>query len=125
MHSDCLFCSLPKDRVIAECELAFVIRDGFPVTAFHTLVLPKRHVKDYFALTDSELMAIHRHVVEQRKALLRLDSSIEGFNIGANCGEVSGQTIWHCHLHLIPRRRGDVEVPRGGVRHVIPGKGAY
>jgi ATP adenylyltransferase len=125
MHADCLFCSIPEERVIAECELAFVVRDGFPVTALHTLVLPKRHVRDYFGLTDSELMAMHRHLTAQRTALLGLDPSIEGFNIGANCGEVAGQTIWHCHLHLIPRRRGDVEKPRGGVRHVIPGKGAY
>lgn len=121
----CLFCSIPDERVVAENELAYVIRDGFPVTEGHTLVIPKRHVADYFDLEQPELNSINQLLASQKRLLESNDPSIEGFNIGMNCGEVAGQTIFHCHVHLIPRRRGDVEEPRGGVRGVIAGKAAY
>ena len=87
--------------------------------------MPKRHVNDYFGLVQSEVNAINMLVQEQRTYLMASDSKIEGFNIGMNCGEVSGQTVFHCHVHLIPRRRGDVANPRGGVRHIIADKGFY
>ncbi len=125
---DCLFCNIQtneRTRIVAENELAYVIRDGFPVTPGHTLIIPKRHAVDYFELVQSEVHAINALMHEQKKQLILDDTSIEGFNIGMNCGEVAGQTIFHCHVHLIPRRRGDVENPRGGVRHVIAGKGFY
>ena len=125
---NCLFCNIQtneRTRIIAENELAYVIRDGFPVTPGHTLIIPKRHAVDYFELVQSEVHAINALMHEQKKQLMLVDPSIEGFNIGMNCGEVAGQTIFHCHVHLIPRRRGDVENPRGGVRHVIAGKGFY
>ena len=128
-HEDgCLFCDIQskdRKRVVAENTLAYAIRDGFEVTAGHTLFIPKRHVADYFGLVPAEVNAINRLMAEQRALLKSADKSIEAFNIGMNCGEASGQTIFHCHVHLIPRRRGDVENPRGGVRHVILGKGAY
>ena len=110
----CLFCGIQTDdrkRIVEENDYAYAIRDGFPVTPGHTLFIPKRHVPDYFGLTQEERDAIN---------LL-----IEGWNIGINNGFVSGQTVFHCHVHLIPRRKGDVENPRGGVRHVIPSKGSY
>ena len=125
---NCLFCNIQtneRTRIIAENELAYVIRDGFPVTPGHTLIIPKRHAVDYFELVQSEVHAINALMHEQKKQLMLDDPSIEGFNIGMNCGEVAGQTIFHCHVHLIPRRKGDVENPRGGVRHVIAGKGFY
>ena len=125
---DCLFCNLQKDdrkRIIAENDLAYAIRDGFPVTEGHTLFIPKRHTIDYFGLVSKEILAINELIEEQRKSLLESDSTIGGFNIGMNCGEIAGQSIWHCHVHLIPRRKGDVEYPKGGVRHVIPFKGNY
>ena len=125
---DCLFCNLQKDdrkRIIAENNLAYVIRDGFPVTEGHTLFIPKRHIADYFGLVPAEVSAINQLMETQRKFLLELDSTIGGFNIGMNCGEIAGQSVWHCHVHLIPRRKGDVEYPKGGVRHVIPCKGNY
>ena len=129
MTSDsCLFCSVQTDdrkRIVAENELAYVIRDGFPVTQGHTLIIPKRHTADYFGLVQTEVHAINALMIEQRDLLGLDDSTIEGFNIGMNCGEAAGQTVFHCHVHLIPRRRGDVENPRGGVRHVIAGKGFY
>ena len=122
---DCLFCNDCADRVIAENELCFAIRDGFPVTELHTLIIPKRHVADYFDLYQPELNAIHQLITEQRQAILNADATVLGFNVGVNSGSVAGQTICHAHTHLIPRRDGDVVDPRGGVRGVIPSKQSY
>ena len=127
-NMSCIFCdlqSIDRPRIISENTLAFTIRDGFPVTEGHTLFIPKRHATDYFALSQAEINAINQLMTEQKELLQKSDKTIEGFNIGMNCGEVAGQTVFHCHVHLIPRRRGDVENPRGGVRHVIAGKGYY
>jgi diadenosine tetraphosphate (Ap4A) HIT family hydrolase len=127
MHTTqpCLFCTIPKERVIASNDLAYAIRDGFPVTPLHTLIIPKRHVEDYFGLSQAELGACNDLLMKLRSSILAEDYEVEGFNIGMNAGAAAGQTIFHCHIHLIPRRKGDVENPRGGVRHVIPGKGFY
>lgn len=124
---DCLFCSIQidKQRVIEENTLAYVIRDAFPVTEHHTLIIPKRHTLDYFSLYQPEINAINQLIHSQKEKLNKLDKSIEGYNIGANAGEVAGQTIFHCHIHLIPRRKGDVDNSRGGIRNIIPGKGNY
>jgi ATP adenylyltransferase len=122
---ECIFCSMAVDRVIAENELAYAIRDGFPVTPLHTLVIPKRHVEDFFGVTDAELLACRRLLLQLQESINAEDPSVDGFNIGMNAGESAGQTVFHCHIHLIPRRSGDVENPRGGVRHLIPGKGYY
>ncbi len=124
----CLFCDVQasdRKRIIAENSLAYAIRDGFPVTEFHTLFIPKRHAKDYFDLTQAEINAINQLINEQKSTLDKADKSIDGYNIGMNCGETAGQTVFHCHVHLIPRRKGDVENPRGGIRHLIAGKGYY
>jgi len=122
-HNACVFCSIPTDRVIAENPLAYAIRDKFPVTDGHLLVIPKRHAENYFSLTQDELLACDGLLRRLRDDFRDNDSSVEGFNIGMNAGEVAGQTVFHCHIHLIPRRRGDVPDPRGGVRNLIPGKG--
>ncbi len=127
-QENCLFCdiqSIDRQRIIHENSLAYAIRDGFPVTEYHTLFIPKRHAKDYFELTQAEINAINQLIQEQKTALDKLDKTIDGYNIGMNCGETAGQTVFHCHVHLIPRRKGDVENPRGGVRHLIAGKGYY
>lgn len=125
-HRDdaCPFCSLDRE-LIAENELAVAFRDGFPVTPLHTLVIPKRHVADYFDLYQPEINAINQLLAKIKDALIAEDASITGFNIGINSGESAGQTIFHCHVHLIPRRDGDVEDPRGGVRGVIAEKQKY
>jgi diadenosine tetraphosphate (Ap4A) HIT family hydrolase len=102
-----------------------VIRDGYPVTQYHSLFIPKRHIADYFGLTQAEINAINQLRRTQKKLLDETDATIDGYNLGVNCGESAGQTVFHCHLHLIPRRKGDVESPRGGIRHVIVGKGSY
>lgn len=121
----CLFCNLPKEKIITENEFSYAIRDKFPVTEKHSLIIPKRHVDDYFDLTNDELIGCDLLLRSVKKEILTVDDSVQGFNIGMNCGAVAGQTIFHCHIHLIPRRQGDVENPRGGVRNIIPGKGNY
>jgi ATP adenylyltransferase len=122
---DCLFCAIPTDRILLENELAYAIADGFPVTAKHSLIIPKRHAPDYFALHQSEVNACNALLCELRAHIEAEDASVTGFNVGMNNGVDAGQTIFHCHIHLIPRRKNDVARPRGGVRHVIPGKGEY
>lgn len=124
-EAGCVFCELPADRIVEENALAVVIEDEFPVTPLHTLVIPKRHVTDYFDLGAAEMKACTDLFARARARIRAHDSTVAGFNVGVNIGEVGGQTIPHCHLHLIPRRPGDVPNPRGGVRHVIPGKGDY
>jgi diadenosine tetraphosphate (Ap4A) HIT family hydrolase/5-methylcytosine-specific restriction endonuclease McrA len=124
----CLFCDAQvsdSKRIVAQNTLAYVTRDAFPVTPHHTLIVPKRHVLDYFGLRQPEVNAINRLLTAQKDFLHRLDPTIEGFNVGANCGAAAGQSVFHCHMHLIPRRSGDTPSPRGGVRHVIPAKGNY
>jgi diadenosine tetraphosphate (Ap4A) HIT family hydrolase len=121
----CLFCEIQKERILDEDNLFYVIRDGFPVTDLHTLVIPKRHVETYFDLYQPELNSCNRMIQKFKQQIEKEDVSVKGFNIGINNGEVSGQTIFHCHIHLIPRREGDVKNPRGGVRGVIPNKQGY
>lgn len=123
-----MFCEFQignRGRIVQENALAYAVRDAFPVASGHTLIVSKRHVADYFGLTLDEVYAVNEMLHGQQKLLREADPSIEAYNIGMNCGEVAGQTVLHCHVHLIPRRMGDSEDPRGGVRHVIPGKGAY
>ena len=125
MHSDCIFCHIPKDRIFFENDLIYAIFDGFPVTKYHSLIIPKRHIKDFFNLSEDELLSANKILHQMKEHILAIDESVTGFNIGMNAGESAGQTVFHCHIHLIPRRDGDVENPRGGVRHTIPGKGSY
>ena len=121
----CPFCELPIDRIIAENELALAFRDGFPVTERHTLIIPKRHVADYFDLYPPERNAIEALMQQQKHDIQGGDTTVTAFNIGINAGAEAGQTVFHCHVHLIPRRSGDVVDPRGGVRGVIPDKQKY
>ena len=121
----CPFCELPPKRIVSENELALAFRDGFPVTEHHTLIIPKRHVSDYFDLFQPERNAMQLLMEEQRSLILSIDPTVTAFNVGINAGAEAGQTVFHCHMHLIPRRKGDVEEPRGGVRGVIPAKQKY
>ena len=124
-EAGCIFCELAAGRIIAENELCFAIRDAFPVTDRHTLVIPKRHVSDYFDLHQPERNAIEAMLHDQREKILKEDPTVTGFNVGINAGASAGQTVFHVHVHLIPRRDGDVVDPRGGVRGVIPSKQRY
>ncbi|MDP6643050.1 MAG: HIT domain-containing protein [Rhodospirillales bacterium] len=121
----CLFCEIEESRIVAEIELCFAVRDGHSVTEHHTLIIPKRHTPDFFNLHQPEINAVYSLLEEVKIEIEQLDDTVKGFNVGVNSGEVAGQTINHCHIHLIPRRKGDVENPRGGVRGVIPEKQNY
>ena len=103
----------------------FSTLDKFPVTEGHTLIITKRHISSYFDLTKEELNELSNILIEEKLLLEKFDNMIKGFNIGINQGSLAGQTIMHCHIHLIPRRKNDVANPTGGVRGVIPGKQNY
>lgn len=121
----CPFCERIAARDVTEQnDLAAAFPDGFPVSDGHTLVVSKRHEADFFQLTPAEhedILKLARLVQER----LSKTGDVDGFNVGVNVGEAAGQTVPHAHMHIIPRRVGDVENPRGGVRNVIPGKGDY
>lgn len=118
------FLQLPTEAHVASNALAFAIRDGFPVSPGHTLIVPRRLVATWFEATREEHVAM-LELVDVVKAQLDAEFHPDGYNIGINAGSAAGQTVMHLHLHLIPRFVGDVPDPRGGVRHVIPGKGNY
>ena len=124
-NNPCLFCNVEKSGCAYENELAYASYDSYPVTEHHCLIIPKRHIKDYFDLSNEELLACNDLVQIVKKEIIKKDPSVKGFNLGTNIGKVSGQSILHCHLHLIPRREGDVGNPQGGVRSVIPNKQHY
>jgi len=117
----CPFCYL-DDQIQYETENVIAVPDKYPVTKYHTLIIPKRHVESYFEMTDSEHMDCINLINAIKVILCKLDETITGFNVGSNIGEDAGQTVSHCHIHLIPRRKGDAKNPRGGVRAVIPQK---
>ena len=126
IDSNCIFCNKSNYKIIKENKYFFVVRDtAYPVTKHHTLIISNRHIDDYFKLTTEELNELSRILKEQKAELNSLDETISGFNIGVNVGKVAGQSIMHCHIHLIPRRKGDVDDPKGGVRGVIPSKQKY
>lgn len=124
-NEGCLFCEMDEENYILENNYAYCIIDKNLVTKGHSLVIPKRHVSEYFDVTQEENNALFELVKIRKKQLLEEDDTIEGFNVGMNVGEVAGQTVFHVHMHLIPRRRGDIDDPMGGVRGVIPGKRRY
>lgn len=124
-HYKCPFCALsPKVELLCESATAVAFFDGYPVSQGHVLVIPKRHVADYFELTDHEQHALWL-VANHCKKLLDARFHPDGYNIGINDGQAAGQSIFHVHIHIIPRYKGDVENPKGGVRGVIPGKMGY
>jgi diadenosine tetraphosphate (Ap4A) HIT family hydrolase len=116
---------MSEEHIIARNGLAYTVRDTSPVTPLHTLILPNRHMAGYFDLDAKEKLAIDELLEETRRDILTRDPTVGGFNVGVNIGAPAGQTIFHCHVHLIPRRPGDVANPRGGVRAVIPGRADY
>jgi len=117
--SACVFCVMPEEKTVAQNPLACAVLDDAPVTPLHTLILPRRHVPCYFDLETDEKQAVDELVDETRRAVLLRDMSVAGFNIGINIGRAAGQTIFHCHVHLIPRRTGDAVYPEGGIHAAI------
>jgi diadenosine tetraphosphate (Ap4A) HIT family hydrolase len=118
------FLDRPESDRIASNELAFAIHDGYPVSPGHALVVPRRVITTWFEASREERQAIFDVVDEVKRLLDARNPAPDGYNIGINCGEAAGQTVMHLHVHVIPRYRGDVPDPTGGVRHVIPGKGS-
>ena len=124
-NNPCIFCKIRKEELQIENQLAYSSTDSYPVSEFHSLIVPKRHVETYFDLTKEEFQACNELILKTKEKILKQDASVKGFNIGINAGKVAGQSIMHCHIHLIPRREGDVQNPQGGVRSVIPSKQHY
>tara|TARA_B100000963_G_C22526242_1_gene625437 strand:- start:24 stop:422 length:399 start_codon:yes stop_codon:yes gene_type:complete len=124
-NNPCLFCNTKLSGIAHENDLAYASYDTYPVSKHHCLIIPKRHIKNYFEMNNDELIACNDLIKIIKKEILDQDQSVKGFNLGTNIGKVSGQSIFHCHLHLIPRREHDVENPQGGVRSVIPNKQHY
>lgn len=123
--ANCIFCNIDKKRIFDEDKLCFLIDDKFPVTKGHCLIIPKRHFENYFDITQPELNSVHRLINKAKQNKLELDNSIKGFNIGINSGAAAGQTIFHTHIHLIPRRVNDVVDPIGGIRNILSNMGKY
>ena len=124
-NNPCLFCDSKKSGIAHENDLAYASYDSYPVSDHHCLIIPKRHTKDYFDMTNDELIACNDLIQIIKNEILSKDTNVKGFNIGTNAGKIAGQSIMHCHIHLIPRREGDVDNPQGGVRSVIPNKQHY
>jgi ATP adenylyltransferase len=122
---DCIFCRPESLPILWKSAHFYVIEDRNPVTDGHCLIIPYRHVADPLDLSADEIMKVWQLIQQLTADLRHRDATITGFNIGMNCGYDAGQSIFHSHIHLIPRRRGDVENPRGGVRGVIPAKQCY
>ena len=124
-NNPCLFCDSKKSGIAHENDLAYASYDSYPVSDHHCLIIPKRHIKDYFDMTNDELIACNDLIQIVKNEILSKDIDVKGFNVGTNAGKIAGQSIMHCHIHLIPRREGDVDNPQGGVRSVIPNKQHY
>ena len=122
--SDCPFCTLPKQRILLASDLGLIVRDAFPISPGHTLIIPKRHVGSFFDLSPDELEDL-MSLLAAAKANVDAEFKPDGYNIGINDGPAAGQTVPHLHIHLIPRYKGDMPDPRGGVRWIIPDKADY
>jgi len=124
-NNPCLFCNSIASGIAHENNLAYASYDTYPVSEQHCLIIPKRHVADYFELSDDEIIACNDLIKIVKLEVLKKDKNVKAFNIGTNAGKIAGQSIMHCHIHLIPRREGDVDNPQGGVRSIIPKKQHY
>ena len=123
-NNPCLFCHPEDDEIIAEAQHALLIRDSFPVSDGHCLVIPRRHIRTFFDCTAQENQDFY-DLIQEAKRYVELSFSPDGYNIGCNNEVAAGQSVFHLHIHVIPRYLGDVENPRGGVRNVIPQNARY
>lgn len=118
------FTEIEQERIIYKDDYFFIIKDGFPVNPGHLLIISNEVRKDFFGLTSNEKQQLPKTIIKA-KEIIQQEFKPDGYNIGMNCGETAGQTVFHFHCHLIPRYKGDMDNPRGGVRNVIPAKGKY
>ncbi len=119
-----IFSEIHPDNYVFESNRFFIIYDRFPVSEGHMLLISKREKKDYFELDQDERKELQNLIVKA-KEIIEANFSPDGYNIGMNCGEIAGQTVMHFHCHVIPRYKGDMSDPRGGIRHCVEGKGYY
>lgn len=124
MTDKCIFCNLRDERIIYECNQTIAFIDTYPASPGHTLVVPKRHIPTYFDASENEILAIGK-AVQICKEFLDNEFNPDAYNIGINNGEAAGQSIKHLHVHIIPRYKGDVEDPKGGVRWILKNKANY
>ena len=122
---ECLFCNPKANEILDGNDLALCLIDNHPVVEGHCLIIPKRHAPTWFDLTVDEVLAINELAQGARARLTAADAGVTGFNLGTNAGPSAGQSVYHCHVHLFPRRNGDQENPRGGVRRIFPEKARY
>lgn len=120
----CPFCHLPPERIVLSNAAGWVVRDAYPVSPGHTLVIPRRHMGSFFELNPDERQGLLM-LLDEARTLLQASHQPDGYNIGINDGPTAGQTVPHLHIHLIPRFQGDQEDPRGGVRWILPEKAKY
>ena len=121
----CPFCTLSAERIVYQNSFFLTIKDGYPVTEQHTLIISKHHDLVLSTMSEDQLLLLHEAIKCSKDQISHLDPTVTGFNIGINEGEDAGQTVMHFHCHVIPRRKGDMQNPRGGVRGVIPEKQKY
>ena len=120
----CPFCNPVADEIVAKNDLCYARWDRYPVSKGHLLVIPFRHIPDFFSMTVEEKQSVLA-LVDECKEVIEENFKPAGYNIGFNVGKAAGQTVMHCHCHVIPRYVGDVRDPKGGVRGVVPGKRGY
>jgi diadenosine tetraphosphate (Ap4A) HIT family hydrolase len=120
----CPFCHLPPERIVLSNAVGWVVRDAYPVSPGHTLVIPRRHMGSFFELNPDERQGLLM-LLDEARTMLQASHQPDGYNIGINDGPTAGQTVPHLHIHLIPRFQGDQEDPRGGVRWILPEKAKY
>lgn len=123
MITNCIFCDVSRP-LLSESKFAIAFLDGFPVSKGHALIIPRRHIVTIWDMTPEEYEDAF-NLVREVRSVLQKKFDPQGFNVGVNCGEVAGQSVFHAHIHVIPRYTGDVPSPKGGVRNIIPGKGNY
>ncbi len=125
LNNPCIFCNPRNDEILAENEYALLIVDNSPVSEGHCLVIPKRHIKTLFEATNEENTAFFELIKQAKELIIANGNNPDGFNIGSNNNTAAGQSVFHLHIHVIPRYQGDVENPKGGIRHVIAQKALY
>ncbi|WP_405296810.1 HIT family protein [Algibacter sp. Ld11] len=119
-----VFSNIKEDKTIYQGNYFFLIEDGYPVSPGHILIISNAEKIDYFELNKDERIEL-TELIEKAKEIIESKYKPDGYNIGMNCGEVAGQSVMHFHCHIIPRFKGDMKNPKGGIRHCVEGKGNY
>ena len=125
LNNPCIFCNPKEEEILAENDYAQIIKDNSPVSEGHCIIIPKRHIKTHFELSPEENLAVLSLMNEAKDIILKQGHQPDGYNIGSNNGLAAGQSVFHLHIHVIPRYTGDSEQPKGGIRQVLPKTAQY